>query len=114
MAYSLSFSEEFFTGKQNIGYNLDFSIKRNQKPNSVIDALIHEAKFFKGSFKQTLRDYYPDLYKYMVKFKIDPIDDNMLYELLDHIREINTCDNLTVPVKVWLSPDGWITVDVYD
>ena len=114
MAYSLSFSEEFFTGSQEIGGRLDFSITRKQKPSSVIDALIYEAKFFKKSFKQFLFDYYPNLYKYMIRFDINPIDDTIIYELMDHIREINTCDNLTVPVKVWMSVDGWITIEIYD
>lgn len=35
-------------------------------------------------------------------------------DVLDKVRETNTCSNLTVPVRVWIDPKGDYTLTIYE
>jgi hypothetical protein len=45
---------------------------------------------------------------------LDYLPETLPYELLEKIREVNTCSNIDTPVSVWLDPKGYYTVEVYN
>jgi hypothetical protein len=37
-------------------------------------------------------------------------DESLYWDLLEKVREYNTCDTLSSPIRVYLSEDHWVTV----
>lgn len=104
--YSLSFSEEFFTGYPtgNIGeQDLSDCYAIIPRPQCVLEALLSESYKDPDSFKNMVKD----VLGYNLK---DTIEECIYWELLDKIREYNTCDTLTPPIKVYINEDYFITV----
>lgn len=94
MPYALSFSERFFLPDD------PEQITCSDKPTSVYAALL---KMRQETWDRMAREV----------FDSDPDRLDLLF-VLDRIRETNTCSNLDSPVQVWIDPDGWYDVLVYD
>ncbi len=95
MSYSHSFSPEFYYGDETE------DLRKSKRPTTVRQAL------FSMPHKDWLamcEDLFPDCEASCLD--LDPV--------MDKIMETNTVSNLTVPVRVWIDPEGYYTVDVYD
>ena len=99
--YSLSFTEDFFMGKVQIE-NIQISIT----PNNCLQAIISWYHNDKDSFKIMVKD--------ILGYDIDNLPEMLPYELIEKIRETDTCFDITSPVQVWLDIEGNYTINVYD
>jgi hypothetical protein len=94
MAYSLSFSPEFFcVGDRD-------SIRPSGRPTSVYQAIVSMRA---DTWAQIASDVFcvePD--------RLDP------WTVLEKVRRTDTCSNLDSPVHVWIDEEGFYGVDVYD
>lgn len=97
MSFELCFTEDFFLNENEDNFHLG-------RPISVFGAI--EAMI--------LRE--PEKWKNLKK-EIFDLDNGIYLDseiVLEKIRETNTCSNLTVPVEVWIDPDGYYTLQVWD
>jgi hypothetical protein len=108
MSYSLSFAEDFFTGTpdKEIGSDdLRNCYPVSERPQCVLQALISMEKFepveFRGMVKEVLG--------YRLN-KNQSVDETVFWELLEAAKKYDTCDTLTPPVQVYLTPGYWVTV----
>lgn len=102
MSFELCFAEDFFTGTENLE-----DIDSSEKPTSVLQGIV---SWYHDD---------PETFKEMVKEVLDTemsdyLPETLPFDLLDKIREVNTCTDLTSPVSVWLDADGYHTLEVYD
>lgn len=105
--YELSFSEDFFTGFVPLE-----NIEISDYPTSVFQALVSWAENARESFLEMLGDVLGQNYKEVWAKGL--IGETVFYELLDKIRETNTCENLNSPVLVYIDPNYEYSVKVYD
>lgn len=100
MSYELSFSPEFFFGEAE---PYDGGEARNSKgqPTSVWRAL-HDMP--EEDWCDMCEHLFPGVLPKFVEME----------SVMDKVRETNTCSNLSVPVRVWIDPDGYYCVEVYD
>jgi len=106
MAYDLSFSNGFFTPSEDFE---DIRIVRQEDPRTVLTALMKWEIENPVDFREMILT--------VLGYDIEPgepVSQTVYWELLDHIREVNTCSNLNVPVEVWIDKDGDYAVNVYD
>jgi len=110
MSYQLSFTPDFFYSEEEYG-NLE--IAENEHPTNCMDALIHLFKYRRKEFEEMLSElsYFHEL-DFIQVHGIMP--ECLMHELLDLVKEVNTCSNLNSPVEVWLDPEGYNTIKVYD
>ncbi len=111
MSYSLSFSNDFYFSDQDYG---NWNITKQEPATNCMDALIQMYKYQRESFIEMIRDVFNnELATWMTIHKALP--DNVIFELIAKIKEINTCSNLSSPVEVWISRaefgPGW-TIDI--
>lgn len=95
MAFDLSFSEEFFTG------TVDYP-ERSETPTSVLQALVSMEP---AEWAEYCREHLNG---------VDPDAECAARAALKRVREVNTCTDLRSPVEVWLEPEGYYSVRVYD
>ena len=99
MAFELSFSPEFFL---NEGEPYDCDTEPSDRPTSVWQAIISIPE---------------ERYAEMAR-KVFGLDDHPEFlgpeAVLEKIQETNTCTDLRSPVEVWIDPEGYFTVKVYD
>ena len=102
MSYELSFTEEFFSGSE--------ETQVTDRPTSVFEAVENLSfdekvaisnQLFENSIKTKAAVFHAE-------------SESFAWDVLEKVRETNTCSNLTVPVRVWIDRDGNFTVDVYD
>ena len=95
MAYELSFSDEFYGDP-----NMDGPV---ETPTTLWSALYTLAED-KDAWVSMCEDCFPGK---------DPegVD---ISSVMDMIRETNTCGTLSSPVDVWIDPEGWQRLYVYD
>lgn len=98
MAYSLSFSPEFYVGPHDLDGSIDFS--KLERPSSVYQAIM---AMDDDDFAEMAREV----------FGCEPefVDADMV---MVKIEETNTCGDLRAPVDVWIDEEGYFTVEVYD
>jgi hypothetical protein len=100
--YDLSFSNEFFYGTEEFEH-----LQTSQKPTSVLQALISLAP-----------EELTKIAEYVIGKKVKNFHDiywqDMLWKIIDKIKETNTCDTLTPPVGVYVDPEGDFVVKVWD
>lgn len=102
MPYSLSFSESFFSGDGECDL---YSIQPSKRPTSVLQAIISLPRQGKIEIaKEILNSSSPE-------FSAD--HESFPFDVLEKIRETNTCSNLDTPVSVWIDEDGYYDVLVY-
>jgi hypothetical protein len=105
MSYSLSFSEEFFTDK-----TYPYETKPSERPTTVYQAIISLRKHeLMAIAKDVLKCKHPYL---------EVTAEDFAGKVLDKVRETNTCSDIFsrsgTPVSVWIDPEGWYTVEVYE
>lgn len=94
MAYSLSFTPEFFVGP----YDLDGIEFDKDRPTSVYQALV----------VMDSEDY---LEMSEEVFGVEDID---IETVMSKIEETDTCRNLDSPVEVYIDEEGYYSIYVYD
>jgi hypothetical protein len=93
MPFSLSFGESF--------YNLDTLEPTDPcKPRSVFEAL---EVMQDDDWNEMCAIVFPDV----------PVDHIDIEDVMNVIRETDTCTNLDRPVEVWIDPEGDFKIDVY-
>lgn len=95
MAFSLSFSPEFFIGPHDLD-GVEFDKNRPTSVYQAIQAMTDE------DFEEMAREV----------FDCDP-DFVSTEMVLTKIQETDTCRDLRSPVKVYIDPEGYFSVDVY-
>jgi hypothetical protein len=99
MAYSLSFSEEFFTGTE----DRNTSEPNIARPTCVWDA-IYALKEDKERWAEMCYEEFGEEDPELVS--VDAV--------LEKIRANDTCDSLTSPIDVYIDDEGFFEVTVYD
>lgn len=91
MAYSLSFTQEFFTGP----YATYEHIPHTREATCIVEALTNmKDREWKQACKAVGLNYkHTDVWDMLIK-----------------IQETNTCSNLDSPVEVWIDPEGHHTI----
>ena len=106
--YDLSFSEEFFMGQPDGeigGDDFQYLYPITPRPQSVIEALLSEEHHNPKAFREMIKE----VLGYSLEVK-QSVDDILYCELLDKIKEYNTCDTLTPPIQVYINKDHYVTV----
>jgi hypothetical protein len=98
MAFGLSFSQEFFTGIE------DYPTPSKRPTNCLqaIESLPEETK--KGIAKDVLKVKGKKFIEMVIK------SETFAHEVLDKLREYDTCDDLSPPIEVYINGDYSITV----
>lgn len=103
MSFELSFSEDFFTGEYGLA-----------RPCSILEAaerltleerrqLAKDLALWRFPRSQRGRDS-----------QFWPRCESFAWDIVELAREIDTCDQLSSPVTVYLDPGGWVGLNVYD
>lgn len=102
MSFDISdFSPEFFFAEGEPYDRTDLALNSKNKPISVWSAI-----------GLALED---DKEKTRIAEYLDIEPEYLTAEMvLDAIRNVDTCTDLTSPVEVWIDDDGWCTLLVYD
>ena len=101
MSYSLSFSESFFADE-----TFPYDTEPSDRPTTVYQAIISLPKAEKVAIaRDVMKSPHPVLYVQSESFACD---------VLDKIRETDTCAALDSPVEVYIDPEGWYSVLVYE
>ena len=91
MPFELSFSDDFFWGEGE-PYEVD------PRPTNVMQAI------------QSMSDQeWDDMRKEV--FDGREVD---VHDVMDKIREVNTCSDLRPPVRVWVDEEGYTTLTIYE
>lgn len=102
MSFALDFTEDFFTGTESLE-----DIPISKSPTNVLQGIISwyhdDPETFKEMVQEVLDTKMPDY-----------LPETLPFDLLDKIREVNTCTSLTSPVSVWIDSEGYHTIEVYD
>ncbi len=103
MSYELSFSPEFFLAEGEPYDRSDLALNAEGKPVSVWSAL------------SKMREDSPEEWAEMARDLFGCQPDHLSGEqVLDMIRDTNTCMNLSVPVHVYIDSAGDYSVEVWD
>jgi hypothetical protein len=101
MSYSLSFSEEFFTDE-----TFPYDTTPSNRPTTVYQAIVSLPKAEQLAIaRDVMNSPHPVLYVQSESFAAD---------VLEKIRETDTCADLSSPVEVYIDAEGWYSVLVYD
>jgi hypothetical protein len=108
MSYSLSFSEDFFTGYPNGeigGDDIRNLYPVTSRPQCVVQALVsleaREPAEFRSMARKALGYKLPDK---------QPIDETVFWELLEAVKKYDTCDTLSPPINVYVCDGEYVTV----
>jgi hypothetical protein len=107
MSYELSFAEDFFTGDAaGIGeYDISDIYPVSKRPQCVMQALVSEEKLAPVRFRGMAQE--------VLGYSLtpsNPVDESVFWDLLEKIRQYNTCNTLTPPIRVYLNEDHYVTV----
>lgn len=108
MSYSLSFSEDFFTGNDKIPLGDDDIINcyaYSSHPKSVLQALVSMAKNDADNFYLMVKE--------VLGVEINDnmhIADCIFMDLLEQIRSYDECKNINTPVNVCINNNWEISV----
>ncbi len=103
MSYELSFSPEFFLAEGEPHDRSDLALNADDKPYSVYSALCLMKQKDKRAWSRMASEVF-----HCPGHILTP------ETVLDKIHETNTCGTLSVPVDVWIDPEGYHTVEVYE
>lgn len=95
MPFSLSFSEEFFTGTVPLE-----EVELCRRPTSVIQAIVSMTAEEYDALAREEFGIEPEL--------LDPTD------VLDRVRDTDTCTDLSPPVAVWIDRDGYFQLLIHE
>ena len=138
MSYSLSFSEEFFIGE---GYSYDGPYPEPSKtPTSVFQAILsawvsrdsgshtdrtlwwdlldaveeHHSRWNNEVHTWVEEDHESHRFRASVAHRGFVSPDQAFQEIMWVIRRVYTCTDLSVPVEVWVSWDGGVSLNIHD
>ena len=101
MSYSLSFAEEFFADE-----TFPYETQPSTRPTTVYQAIISLPKADQLAIaREVMKSPHPVLYVLSEAFACD---------VLERVRETDTCAGLSSPVEVYIDSEGWYSVLVYD
>ena len=101
MSYSLSFSPEFFTDE-----TFPYDTEPSNRPTTVYQAILSLPKRDQVAIaREVLKSPHPVLHVMSESFAAD---------VLDRVRETDSCADLSSPVEVYIDAEGWYSVLVYD
>ena len=95
MAFSLSFSPEFFLGTDERDL-----IECSDRPLSVLQAIVSLAEQQRATIAREV-----------FGCEEEALSDDVI---LQRVIETDTCTDLTPPVEVWIDDEGFHTLHVYD
>ncbi len=99
----LSFTEEFFSGDGEVDM---YSIEPSERPTSVLQAIVSlDRETQEGIARDILGAEDPKMYVNCESFPFD---------VLERVKEVNACDGLESPVRVYLDDEQCYYVDVYE
>lgn len=101
MSFDLGFSEEFFTGTEEFYDPCERPTNCLQAIESLSDKELKEIAFDVFGMDE-------DHARYWIETEMCP------YQILDAVRETNTCTDLTSPIEVRIDAEGYHTFLVYD
>ncbi len=122
MSFSLDFSADFFTG----GAESYGSDPRPGRPRSILEAVESLRFEDRQDLVNELADAWAPAPARLLRMRTgidvhsDHSDDIWIqcesfpWDVLAIARAIDTCDQLSSPVTVYLNPDGCVGLDVYD
>ena len=122
MSFSLGFSEDFFTG----GAESYGSDPLPGRPRSILEAVetmcLDERRELASELSSAWEPAPARLLRMRTQIDVhgDHSDDIWIgcesfpWDVLTIARAVDTCDQLSSPVTVYLDPDGWVGLDVYD
>ena len=102
MSFTLCFTEDFFTGTESLE-----DIEPSKNPTNILQGIVswylYDPHTFKEMVQEVLGTEMPDY-----------LPETLPFDLLDKVREVNTCTDLSSPVSVWIDTEGYHTIEVYD
>lgn len=101
MSFSLSFGDAFYILPGELYDGAEYP--HGDEPYSVI-----------GALRQMTEEDWRNMAVDLFGLGDDMADCLGVEEVLTMIRETDTCTDLRSPVTVWIDPDGFYTIDVYD
>jgi hypothetical protein len=110
MSYSLSFSEDFFSGTPDGeigGEDIHNLYPVSKKPQCVVQALVSMEAHQPGEFRRMVKK----ALGYSLT-KGQPADETVFWELLEAVKKYDRCDTLTPPIEVYVCE--WYSVIVYE
>jgi hypothetical protein len=107
MSYECSFAPEFWLAEGEPYDRADLALNSKGQPVSVYSAIILALQ------DASTRSALIELCGLGEDSQL-PYDDTIAEELLLRAQSVNTCSNLSSPVRVWLDDDGWVDVAVYE
>ena len=102
-AFSHSFSPEFYG-------DVYTWTSPGRQPTNVADALMNFWETDKEGFSAMVKELFPGYAKYVDEY----LPESLVADIMDKIRETDTVGTLTPPVDVWIDPEGYYRIDVYD
>ena len=119
MSYELSFSESFFSGDADgIGEtDIRALYPVSKRPQCVMQALVSDEYYcprvFRRMVKEVLGYSLPEVAFEKSGGHTPPellVDESVHWDLLEKIRQHNTCNTLTPPIRVYLNDEHYVTV----
>ena len=105
MSYGLSFSEEFFVGNGEYDY---YKMPASATPTSVLQAVV-------TLDRDELSKIGVDVFGYTQEVaEIWADSESCAMDIVDKVRQTDTCDSLQSPVNVYIDSDGFYSLSVYD
>lgn len=108
MSYSLSFTEDFFSGTPDGEVGSDDIHKLypvTARPQNVVQALVSLETQDPATFRRMTKK----ALGYSLR-KGQPVDDAVFFELLEAVKKFDTCDTLTPPIEVGVCEGYSVTV----
>jgi hypothetical protein len=105
--YELSFAPEFF------GDIYTRHSPEGGPATNVADAIVDFFTDEPAHFMEMLEDLFPD-WADVMNMEKPYLSEGLTGDIMDMIRRTNTVGTLTPPVDVWIDPEGYYRVDVYD
>lgn len=102
--YGLSFSEEFFSGDGSCDIH---EIAPSDRPTSVLQAIISLPRETQLEIAGEMSDFGAS----NPEFYVD--SESFAFDLLERARQVDLCDNLDSPVRVYLDAGQNHWVEVY-
>ncbi len=101
--YGLSFSEEFFSGDDEVDL---YNISPSERPTFVLQAIISlDRKVQIEIARDVMGASDPEFY-------VD--DESFPFDVLERVRETDLCDSLESPITVYIDEDQVYSVEVYE
>lgn len=103
--YGLSFSDEFFYGDGTYDY---YSMPPSNRPTSVLQAIVSLSEEEKKAIARDVLGVPKDLLDVSIQCE------DFEAKVLDKVRETDLCDDFYAPVTVYIDPDQFYSLIIYE